>query len=316
MLGMRARPNQTLTFPGHDAQERHRYYLRRSPWVPVLQENCNLWRAQLYDHSRRSTYDAWYKVVGDLHGATSRRPLVALHGGPGAHSIPLVVYDQIGTGNSTHLPEKKGDTSFWTEQLFLDELDNLLTHLGTQDDYDLLGHSWGGMFGSRHAAGGPAGLKHLVLASTPASMNLWMEAQNALLTADKEKDAAVDVPKCYALHLCRLTPIPAPILEGFEWVGKDSTSNETMIGTSSFEATGTLKDWSMVADAHLIKIPTLLVNGLYDQAQDSVVEPFVRAIPHAKRVKFMESSHMAHFEEREKYMRVVGSFLVDKFEEA
>ncbi|KAJ6487400.1 Alpha/Beta hydrolase protein [Mycena vitilis] len=242
----------------------------------------------------------WYKVVGDLHGATSRRPLVAVHGGPGVnhaylliladltevHSIPLVVYDQtrIGTGNSTHLPEKKGDTSFWTEQLFLDELDNLLTHLGIQHDYDLLGHSWGGMFGSRHAASGPAGLKHLVLASTPASMNLWMEAQNALLAADQEKDAAGDVPRFYALHLCRLSPIPGPILEGFEW-----------IGTSPFEATGTLKDWSMVADAHRIKIPALLVNGLYDQAQDSVMEPFVQAIPHAKRVKFMESSHMAHF---------------------
>lgn len=96
----------------------------------------------------------WYKVIGDLQ---SNKPLVALHGGPGcAHeyllvladltsslSIPIVLYDQIGNGQSTHLPEKNGDGSFWNEQLFLDELDNLLTHLGIKDNYDLLGHSWG-----------------------------------------------------------------------------------------------------------------------------------------------------------------------------
>ena len=58
-----------------------------------------------------------------------------------AHGIPLVLYDQLGNGLSTHLPEKMGDVGFWTEGLFLDELDNLLKHLGIQDDYDLLGHS-------------------------------------------------------------------------------------------------------------------------------------------------------------------------------
>lgn len=98
----------------------------------------------------------WYKIVGDLHASVSRRPLVALHGGPGvnhgylfiltdlttAHGIPLVLYDQLGSGYSTHLPEKMGDVEFWTEQLFLDELDNLLSHLGIQDNYDILGHSY------------------------------------------------------------------------------------------------------------------------------------------------------------------------------
>ncbi|KAJ7605956.1 Alpha/Beta hydrolase protein [Mycena polygramma] len=286
----------------------------------------------------------WYKVVGDLHSPTSRRPLVALHGGPGvnhayllilsdltkAHSIPLVVYDQIGSGNSTHLPEKIWETTFWTEQLFLNQLDSLLAHLGIQDDYDLLGHSWGGMFGSRHAAGGPTGLKHLVLASTPASMDLWMEAQNALraklprkirnvldkheregTTDSEEYNAAVG--QFFARHLCRLDPLPAPIVEGFEASRKDRTVGLTMTGPSQFEAGGTLKHWSMVADAHRITMPTLLTSGLYDQAQDSVLKPFMEAITRVKRVKFMESSHMAHFEEREEFMRVVGSFLVDKF---
>jgi len=57
-------------------------------------------------------------------------------------SIPIVFYDQLGGGRSTHRPDAPKD--FWTPELFMDELDNLLKHLHIQDDFDLLGHSWGG----------------------------------------------------------------------------------------------------------------------------------------------------------------------------
>ena len=49
-----------------------------------------------------------------------------------------------------HLPEKAKDPAFWTGQ-FVGELNNLLVHLGIQNDYDLLSHSWGGMLSSLHA---------------------------------------------------------------------------------------------------------------------------------------------------------------------
>ena len=135
----------------------------------------------------------WYKVFGDLK-TSARRPLVVVHGGPGVvhnyllsltdltslHSIPVILYDQLGNGKSTHLPDKSGDASFWTEELFLTELKQLLEHLGVQDDFDLLGHSWGGMLGARFATSHPPGLKRLVIASAPASMKLWVEAANHL----------------------------------------------------------------------------------------------------------------------------------------
>jgi len=198
----------------------------------------------------------WYKIIGDLK---SGRPLVALHGGPGvnsdyllilseitkAHSHPLVVYDQIGTGLSTHLPEKMGDTSFWTDDLFLDELHNLLSTLGIQEDYDLIGHSWGGMLAARHAVRKPSGLKHLVLVSTPADMQIWIKAQNELrlklpqdiqkilekhekadTTESKDYQDAVGV--FYSRHLCILNPMPPEILAGFGWIAKDPTVYLTM----------------------------------------------------------------------------------------
>lgn len=56
-------------------------------------------------------------------------------------------------------------------------------------------------------------------------------------------------------------------------------------------------------------MPALLINGLHDEARDSVVAPWFQRIPKARWITFPYSSHMPHFEERERYMQVVGEFL-------
>jgi L-proline amide hydrolase len=123
----------------------------------------------------------WYKTIGDLTNRT-HRPLIVLSALTSTHSIPVIFYDQIGTGQSTHLPEKNRDITFWTDKLWLNELDTLLIHLGIQDDYAILGRSLRGILGSRHAALQPKGLKQLIIADAPASMRDWMVAQNELKT--------------------------------------------------------------------------------------------------------------------------------------
>lgn len=96
----------------------------------------------------------WYRTTGEVL-QTNQTPLVVLHGGPGAcHdyllqltdlSLPLVLYDQIRTGKSTHLPDKKGDEAFWSVDLCKDKLDNL-GHLGFDSrPADVYGHSLGSM---------------------------------------------------------------------------------------------------------------------------------------------------------------------------
>ncbi|KAL0578387.1 hypothetical protein V5O48_003608 [Marasmius crinis-equi] len=279
----------------------------------------------------------WYTVYGDH---TKSRPLVALHGGPGAshdylntlsslkrtHGIPVVLYDQVGNGKSTHLPEKAGDTSFWTVDLFLKELDNLLSHFGIQDDYDLLGHSWGGMLAACHAVRRPAGLKHLIIASSPASMELWVLAQNELrtkldprvqeiltkheeagTTKSKEYEDAVDV--FYKRHLCTMDPWPETVSTSMGWINKDSTVYLTMNGPNEFYITGSLKTWTVIDQLDRIVVPTLLTNGRYDEAQPSTMTPFFQKIPKVKWVTLENSSHMPHQEETERFIEIVGQFL-------
>ena len=44
-----------------------------------------------------------------------------------------------------------------------------------------------------------------------------------------------------------------------------------------------------------------MLNGRYDEAQDSVVKPYFDELEKVKWFTFSESSHMPQYEEREKY---------------
>ncbi|KAL8707393.1 MAG: hypothetical protein Q9225_007763 [Loekoesia sp. 1 TL-2023] len=282
----------------------------------------------------------WYQIHGPHSSTTGTRPLLILHGGPGiphnyllpltdltrTHSIPIIFYDQIGCGRSTHIPSKKHSASFWTPDLFLHELDNLLTHLNIKDNYDLLGQSWGGMLGACHAIRQPSGLKNLIIANSPADMGSWLEAANRLRTQLPEevqevltrceregKEGSEEYEKAmmafYEKHVCRVVPMPGDLEESFRQLKEDDTVYSTMNGPSEFNVTGTLKTFDIRNNIHKIKVPTLLLNGRYDEAQDEVLEPFFREIDKVKWYRFAESSHLPQLEEREEFMRVVAQFL-------
>ena len=58
-----------------------------------------------------------------------------------------------------------------------------------------------------------------------------------------------------------------------------------------------------------INVPTLVINGARDFAQDWIVAPFVEKITGAKWVKFEHSSHTPFWEERDKFDQVVAEYL-------
>ncbi|KAG2749131.1 proline-specific peptidase [Suillus brevipes Sb2] len=281
----------------------------------------------------------WYKVYGTLPHPQNP-PLVVLHGGPGStheyldilseltrlFDVPVILYDQLGNGRSTHLPEKNGDVDFWTVQLFVDELHNLLNHLSIHDNYDVLGHSWGGMLASDFATRQPKGLRKLVISDSPASMALWVKGANELrkglpqevqdalnkheaadTTTDPEYIAATN--EFYKRHVCRLDPMPQSLIDVFAWMEKDPTVYSTMNGPNEFYITGSLKTWSVIDRLHNIQATTLLINGRYDEAHDMVVEPFFQHIPKVRWVQFADSAHVPQLEETERYMQVVWAFL-------
>jgi L-proline amide hydrolase len=279
-------------------------------------------------------YKTWYRVTGDLRAA--KLPLVLLHGGPGAaHNYldsmqalaaqgrAVVHYDQLGCGLSTHLPDKGSD--FWTPGLFIDELKNLLQHLGIAKAYHLLGQSWGGMLAAEFAVTRPRGLHGLVIANSPASMETWVveaerlradlppETQAALkrheaagTTSDPEYLDATRV--FYDRHLCRV-PWTDSVARSYAQIEEDPTVYHTMNGPNEFYVLGNLKHWTIVDRLDRIGAPTLVISGRYDEATPACVRPFAERIKGARWEIFEESSHLPHVEEPDRYMKVVGAFL-------
>jgi L-proline amide hydrolase len=282
----------------------------------------------------RDGRETWYRVVGDLDAGPT--PVVICHGGPGAahdylepvaelagYGRACVLYDQLGCGRSTHLPD--APEAFWTVQLFKDELVDLTRELGIADRYAVVGQSWGGMLAMEHALDRPPGLRGMVVADSPASIPLWVAEANRLradlpsevaatlasheaagTTDSQEYEAAVRV--YYDRHLCRI-PWPDCLERTFAQLAADPTVYHTMNGPSEFHCIGTLKTWDITDRLHEISTPTLLLSGRYDEATPHIVEQIHSRIPGAQWQLFEESSHSPHLEEPEAFLEAVETFL-------
>ena len=62
---------------------------------------------------------------------------------------------------------------------------------------------------------------------------------------------------------------------------------------------------------HNINVPTLLLNAPDSEAQDVNMWPMFQKISKVKWVQFADSTHLAQFEEPERYLEVVTEFLRD-----
>ena len=282
-------------------------------------------------------HQTWYRITGALDGV--KPPLVCLHGGPGAaHDYidrfrdlaatgrAVIHYDQLGCGQSTHLPDAPAE--FWTVALFLEELDALLAHFGIAGRYHLLGQSWGGMLAAEHAVRQPEGLRALVIADSPASMHTWVAEANKLREAlppdvqatllRHEADGTTDaedyktaVLAFYDRHVCRVRPWPDEVARTFAQIEADPTVYQTMNGPSEFHVTGTLRDWTIEDRLERVRAPTLLISGRHDEATEACVRPFAEKIGNVRWEIFAESSHMPHVEETERCLQVIAAFLAE-----
>jgi proline-specific peptidase len=272
-------------------------------------------------------YETWFRSVGDGPGV----PLLCLHGGPGSTHLgltpleqlgderPVVLYDQLGSGNSS----TPSDPSLWTVDLFLAELATVRDALGL-DRVHVLGQSRGGMLAQEYALTQADGLVSLILSSTLSSSALWREEslrlraalpaeirepldahETAGTTDDPEYEAAVF--EFLHRHLCRLDPWPPIVEEAIR-----STNLEvynTMWGPSEAHPTGVLAGWDVTSRLGEIRVPTLVTCGRHDEATPLQAETIVRALPDAELVIFEESAHMAVIEEKERYLATVRAFL-------
>ena len=254
-------------------------------------------------------WHTWVRVTTPDEQRDGAIALVILHGGPGmAHDYlrtlealadetgrTVIHYDQLGCGRSTHLPDAPQE--FWSPQLFVEEFENLLKHLG-YDRVHVLGQSWGGMLGSEIAVRRIPQVQSLAICNSPASMQLWVEGAaelRALLPPEvqdaldrHEADGTVSDPEYlratevfYSRHVCRLNPTPQDLADSEAQMEAEPTVYHTMNGPNEFHVIGTLRDWSVIDRLPLVTVPTLVVAGEFDEATAATWQPFVDLIPGA-----------------------------------
>jgi pimeloyl-ACP methyl ester carboxylesterase len=134
------------------------------------------------------------------------------------------------TIESTHLSDKPYD--FWTFDVMISQLVCLIRHFGVEDDFNLLGHSWGGQLSLEYILNHPdkpRGLKHFVIVGSFPSMALYGRSSEALISkfpdwVKEGMEKGYDDPNAFrkacdvflAVHGCRLKPMPEEFVRAFD----------------------------------------------------------------------------------------------------
>lgn len=250
----------------------------------------------------------WCGTYGDVEVAT---PLLVLHGGPGLphdylqnlsrlteEGHPVVFYDQLGCGKS----DRPDDPELWSVDLFVDEVDAVRNALGL-NSVNLLGHSWGGSLALEYMLAESKGVEKLVLHSPLLDSKLCAEEVERLkhsLPLEASEQEFQDT------FFCRVKPTPEPLVQSF--VGLSMQVHDVMWGPGD-NATGKLKDWTVLDRLDEIETPVLLVSGQHDEMTPRQMALADAALRNSRWVIFENSSHMAHLEEPEAYLSAVTDFL-------
>jgi proline-specific peptidase len=138
------------------------------------------------------------------------------------------------------------DASFWTFNLFVGQIDNLIDHLNIRETgFYVIGQSWGGMLAGTYASRRPKGLQKVIICGGPASFPLFIEGgkrHRAQLPRDVreilekgEKEGDLKSPEYeraseyfYKRHVCRIDPMPEAVKQAFINLKDDPTAYHTM----------------------------------------------------------------------------------------
>jgi proline iminopeptidase len=276
-------------------------------------------------HGRR----LYWKIAGE---SGARGTVVVLHGGPGAthdylapftdltrEGYRVVFYDQVGCGRSEHAPSP----SEYTVDRDVEDLEALRIALGI-DRMHLVGSSYGGMLAIAYALAHPGPLTTLTsvsgLADVPLASREMQRLKRELpppVVATLEKHEATGefqhpeyleaVDVFYRRHVCRLPMWPPELTYTLEHMSGPKYA--TMNGPNEFTITGTIRDYDATPRLGEIRVPTLVTVGRYDEVTPAVAESIHRGIVGSERVLFERSSHVAFWEERTEYLRVLTDFL-------
>ena len=286
----------------------------------------------------RGTFKVWTKRVGN----NPRIKVLLLHGGPGvtheyfeafdsylpAEGIEYYYYDQLGSYYSDQ-PEMPDDMLALPR--FVDEVEQVRTALGLhQDNFYLLGQSWGGVLAIEYALQHQDQLKGLIISNMMASIPQYNEYAEKVLMPVMDQGVLAEVktleaagkyedprymqlliPNHYEKHILRIPAAewPDPVNRAFKHLNPKVYI--PMQGPSELGASGKLLHWDRTAELRNITVPTLTIGARYDTMDPKHMEWMSKQMARGRYLYCPNGSHLANYDDQQTYMTGLVKFIRD-----
>jgi proline iminopeptidase len=269
--------------------------------------------------------DLAFEVYGK---PTSEVPVIAVNGGPGlshkymiqndvwprlAQRRQVIFYDQRGTGKSTQM--QPGASQSIDAQVA--DLEAVRAHFGFQK-IDIVGDSFGGFLAMAYASSHPERIHKIILSdSAPPAMKDIVHLLPQVFPDIEEQDAEIqkqfgdteEAAQKQLLKHFRMIFYSEELLHTY-LANIGDIGYVPKVGAAVGESAEKI---DMTSDLPKYGFPTLIITGRYDMNVAPLTAwKMYKAIPDAKLVIFAKSGHLPSYEEPDKYVKVVDTFLLEK----
>jgi proline iminopeptidase len=280
-----------------------------------------------------------FKVWTKRFGNNSRIKVLLLHGGPATgheymecfesffpkEGFEFYEYDQLGAVNS----DQPRDSSLWTTDRYVEEVEQVRKAIGAdENNFYVLGNSWGGILGMAYALKYQAHIKGLLICDMVASCPDYGKYADDVLAKQMDPKVLAEIrgieakgdfsnprymelliPDYYHEHICRLAEWPEPVTRAFKHGNNEIYT--IMQGPSEFGISGRLANWDVKDRLKEIKCPTLMVGAKFDTMDPKAMEEQSKAVQHGRYLYCPNGSHLCMWDDQEIFMSGVIKFIKD-----
>jgi len=284
------------------------------------------------------TFDVWTKRIGN----NPKIKVLLLHGGPGctheyleacdsylpAAGIEYYYYDQLGSGRS----DQPDDPSLWDLDRFVSEVEQVRQALGLErDNFVLYGQSWGGILAMEYALRYQEHLLGLVISNMMSSAPAYTEYAHQVLIPRMDEAAVAEIQSFeesgdiesprymellieqhYVHHVLRMPPAdwPDPVQRAFAHINQSiyvSMQGPSELGMSD---DASLANWECTDRLATIEVPTLVIGAAHDTMDPKHLEMMAGLLPKGRYHHCREGSHLAMYDDQERYFSGLLAFLL------
>jgi len=284
-------------------------------------------------------FKAWTKRVGK----NPTMKLLLLHGGPGgthevydccdgylpSEGIEYIYYDQLGS----YFSDQPSDTSLWTIERFVDEVEQVRVALGlNKENFYLLGQSWGGILAMEYALKHQDKIKGLIISNMMASAPEYNKYAQEVLGPQLNPEVLQEIQDLearndfgnprymellmehyYTEHLLRMPVDKWPQSVNLAFRHMNPEVYVYMQGPSEFGMYGdaTLKNWDVTQELPDITVPTLVIGAGHDTMDPKHMEWMSEQVANGRFLLCPNGSHLSQYDDQKTYFEGVVKFIKD-----